>query len=443
MISCVVETFKLQMADDQNKEVETSIRCQLESLLQSPFHHSIYKVPEHMRKVKTECYQPSVVSIGPFYYENQSLKHTHELKLRHLKCFLEFDIYTNGNNAKSLGQYIDIVRRWEEKARSYYAEKITLSSNEFIEMLIVDATFIIFLFMWSCDKFLLGAHPMENKFDVLLQVHQDIFLEENQIPFFVLNNLYDEAFGEAYRDITFNDITRCFIGETFFPGREVARSIIGKEKLNKASNIKHLVDFLRICNLPTKLRHQLPNNNKNSNGDSSDEFPLTAKELKAAGVRFMASESKNVLDITFSKGVLYIPTLTIQDTTEAVLRSIVFFEQCHHFCDSYVIDYLFFLDALIHTQEDVQILVQSGIIKHWFGSNEEVAILFNKITKHLSMRNPGFYYAQVCQDLNEYPSMSWNKWKGVFKRDYFNYYSWSVLVLPILLALQVYTGFVK
>lgn len=307
------------------KDVETSIQRQLESMLKSPsYNQCIYKVPEHIRKVKRDCYQPSVVSVGPFYYKNRTLKSSKELKLRHLQCFLDFSSYTNGKNAKTLSQYINIIRGWENEARSYYAEKISLSSNEFIEMVLVDATFIIFLFMWSCDQFLLGTHPMETKFDVLLQVHQDVFLEENQLPFFILEGLYNEAFGAAYSNVSFRDVTCAFIGETFFPGREVARTI-GREKVRKISNIKHLVDFLRICCLPTKLRYQLP---KYENNLDCDEFPPTAKELKAKGVKFEASESKNLLDITFSNGVLYIPTLTIQDNTEAVLRSIVFYEHC-------------------------------------------------------------------------------------------------------------------
>ncbi|XP_021737825.1 UPF0481 protein At3g47200-like [Chenopodium quinoa] len=424
------------------KDVETSLRQQLGSLARSSSKHCIYRVPDHLLKVKRECYNPLVVSIGPLYYKNRTLKSSHELKLRHLKCFLEFCKYTNGNNnATSLGEFIDIIGECEEEARSYYAEKITLSSDEFVEMVMVDATFIIFLLIEFSDQFSLGPHPMENKYDVMLQVHQDLFLEENQLPFFILNHLYDVAFGEAYPNISFKDITCNFIGFSFFPGREVARSAIGKEKLMKVPKIMHLVDFLRTCCLPTKLRYQLP---EYTNGVDSDELPLTAKELKTLGVKFMASESKTLLDITFSKGVLHIPTLTIQDTTESTLRSIVFFEQCHHFCDSYVIDYLFFLDALIHTQEDVQILVQHGIIKHFFGSNDEVANLFNRITKNLSMRNPGFYYAQVCQDLNAYLiKTKKNKWKALMsKKDCFDY-PWSIMVVFILLALQVYSNFIN
>lgn len=418
------------MADDTN-DVEISIQRQLELLLlQSPSNHCIYRIPNHLRKIKRECYQPLFVSIGPYYYQNKTLKSSHELKLRHLQSFLSFNTRTNGANSKSLGHFIEIIRGYENEIRCYYAEKPSLSSNQFIEMVMVDAAFIIYFFMWSCPQFSLRTHPMNNKFDVMIQIQQDLFILENQLPFFVLNHLYDEAFGEAYPNLTFKDVTCAFIGETFFPGREASRTT-GRDRVKNTSNIKHLVDFLNICCLPSKLRYQLPI--KTENPLDSDEFPQTVKELKMIGVKFVAEGSENLLDITFSEGILRIPTLTLQDCTEAVVRNMSFFEQCYSFHDSYLVDYLFLLDALIQTPEDVQILVQHGIIKHWLGSNEEVAKFFNQITKNLTMRNPGFYYAQLSHDLNEFSGKK-KLGKPLLGRDYLNHHK-SIKFLTSLVPL--------
>ncbi|XP_021737855.1 putative UPF0481 protein At3g02645 [Chenopodium quinoa] len=195
-----------------------------------------------------------------------------------------------------------------------------------------------------------------------------------------------------------------------------------------------------VCCLPYKLRDQL------NLEVSHIVFPPSVKEIKAAGVKFIAIESESILDIEFSEGMLRIPTLVIQENTEAVLRSIVFFEQCHHYYNSYFIDYVFFLDALIDTSEDVRVLVQHGIIKHCLGSDEEVANLVNQITKCILIYNPNFYYADISRDLNAYTAMRWNKWKAILRRDYFNH-PWSIIsviylvFLLILTVLQVYTGF--
>ena len=339
-------------------------------------------------------------------------------------------------------------------------------------MMMVDSAFIICYIMFYSDRhFSLRMNPMEKKTAWMVKVEQDLFLEDNQLPFFVINKLYGIAFGRAYTDISFKDLTCNFISQTYIPGREAAR-IVGREKVSDASHIKHLVDFLRICCLPPErnlgnsivvdqnqeivITQQrmccLPPKHKNQNPDDldhsedSDQFPPSAKELKAAGIKFKATDGKNLLDIKYENGVLQIPTLTIQDTTESILRSLIFFEQCHHFSDSYFTDYVFFLDALIDTPEDVQILVQHGIIKHWLGSDDEVATMVNRMTRYITIYTPNFYYSQISRKLNQHAGTRWNKWRAILKRDYFNH-PWSVVsviylvLLLILTVLQVYTGF--
>lgn len=168
--------------------------------------HCVYKVPEHIRKVNRECYQPSVVSIGPIYHKKWSLKSSEDLKLRHLECFLELGIHKYGDRAYTLIQYIDIIRQWEGE------EKITLSSDEFVEMLLVDAAFIIHYIMLHSTQLSLPNDPMEKKIAWVVKVEQDLFLEDNQLPFFVLNKLY-EAFGRAdtHTHISFKDLTCRFL----------------------------------------------------------------------------------------------------------------------------------------------------------------------------------------------------------------------------------------
>ncbi|XP_010670868.2 UPF0481 protein At3g47200-like [Beta vulgaris subsp. vulgaris] len=422
---------------DHIVDVETSIQLELDSLVQYSSKHWIQKVPEYISKVKKQCYEPSIVSIGPLHYNNPTLKPFDETKLRSLQYFLE-----NANSDHSLAQYIDIIRGSEEKIRSYYTDKITLESDEFIKMVMVDSTFIIVFFMHCSHQFSLKPiHPMENKLGVVNQVKKDLLLGENQLPYFILQDLYDKAFGETCPKITFKNLTCDFLSFIYLPASEVVGKI-GREKIKNASNIKHLVDFYRICCLPTKHRDQLPENYRNS-----DKFPPTAKELKAAGVKFTASDGKNLLDIVFSDGVLHIPSVKIQNSTEAIVRNIMFFEQCFHSMDSYFVDYVLFLDTLIDTPEDVHILIEAKIIKNCLGSIDDMAAtFFNQATKHVALTSR-FYYANVGNDLNAHVSKRWNRYKAALRRDYFNH-PWSIMsliylmMLLILTVLQVYTGFV-
>lgn len=59
------------------------------------------------------------------------------------------------NAAYTLEHYINKIHVWEEKICECYSEKISIPSNEFIEMILVDAAFIIYLFMLSSSQFLL------------------------------------------------------------------------------------------------------------------------------------------------------------------------------------------------------------------------------------------------------------------------------------------------
>ena len=101
---------------------------------------------------------------------------------------------------------------------------------------------------------------------------------------------------------------------------------------------------------------------------------------------------------------------------------------------------------MIDTPEDVQILVQHGIIKHWLGSDDEVATMVNRMTRYITIYTPNFYYSQISRKLNQHAGTRWNKWRAILKRDYFNH-PWSVVsviylvLLLILTVLQVYTGF--
>uniref|UniRef100_A0A803MJS0 Uncharacterized protein n=2 Tax=Chenopodium quinoa TaxID=63459 RepID=A0A803MJS0_CHEQI len=132
---------------------------------------------------------------------------------------------------------------------------------------------------------------------------------------------------------------------------------------------------------------------------------------------------------------------------EGFIRNIIFYEQSHHYPNdnSYFADYVLFLDELIDTREDVQILVQHGIMENCVGSNDDVATIVNRLTKYISIRR-NFYYYDISQRLNAHANAQMNRWMAILRKDYFNH-PWSItsvvylVVILILTVLQVYTGF--
>jgi hypothetical protein len=91
-----------------------------------------------------------------------------------------------------------------------------------------------------------------------------------------------------------------------------------------------------------------------------------AKELEEAGVRFRARvKAKTFLDVSFhGGGVLEIPPLQLYDSSEALFRNLIAFEQTYLDTPGHVTSYAIFMDCLIKTPEDMipagtQLLQQS------------------------------------------------------------------------------------
>lgn len=415
---------------DLTKWVSNSISEALELLPVVSSYCCIYRVPENLRKVNEDAYRPLLVSIGPSYYGDPRLVAMHQQKLRYLQSFLQR--YTCYN----LDYYVQVIREWEVVARQCYVESLDttrLTSPQFIEMLLVDAAFLIELFLRNnFHEFIEENDRIFNKPRMMLEVTRDIRLEENQLPFFILKGLYDLVIqpSSQNKQVSFLDITYKFLTGK---NEAVPARIID-------ADVKHLVDILRLCYLPCSVRGQHPRTNPKF------EFASSVSELSEAGVKFVASPSENLLDIRFVKGVLEVPRFVVTDDTESLFRNIMVFEQCHYYFDSYIIDYFAFMDSLINTPKDVGILVQSGVIENWLGNNEEVANLFSNIFKQTRLKGSDFYYSGICKDLNAYAGTPWNRWKAILKHDYFNH-PWAAIsvvyaiVMLILTVLQVVTGF--
>ncbi|XP_021737861.1 UPF0481 protein At3g47200-like [Chenopodium quinoa] len=452
-----MENKPLEKPDQTNNAVATSMKIKLGSLpCVVSDNCCIYKVPEFILKGNEEFYQPSVMSIGPVYYKDENLETMQEVKWIYLDGFLK-----NPNNAcRSLEHYINFVteREWEIRG-SYQHQFNEISSNKFIEMIVLDAAFLVYYFMSRIPTFKnnysIHEPSIENKLQGLMPyLGKDLFLLENQLPFFVFKGICNMAFGYLNpRPFLF---TLEYMRKTFgIPGDKVIERIIDGEKITDESSIKHLVDLQRMScclslNIPLRdptqtnpLCNQL--NTNETVGDSvsykhkamswvrslsslcftkreNDEYDIihlryTAKKLKDCGVQFVPSESENPLEITFSKGKLKISKLDISDVTESLFRSLIYFEQCHYSKDSYFIDYIFFLDELVDTVEDVQVLIKSKIFNNYLGSDEDVIKLFTKIGKHLNLTCK-YYYSDTCRAVNKYASTCCYRWMAIFRRDY-------------------------
>jgi hypothetical protein len=171
----------------------------------------------------------------------------------------------------------------------------------------------------------------------------------------------------------------------------------------------------------------------------------TASQLHQSGVKFnlpedgklfKLPEDEKLCRIKFNKGSLEIPQLEIHDGTEILFRNLQAFEQCHHLSEeTFVSDYITFMNCLVRAPNDVEVLVQNEILKNMLSSNEAVSYLFHNLDKENIVTDR--FLLGVCKDLNSYCSKRRYKWKATLKQEYFKnpWTGISVIAATFLLIL--------
>ena len=79
------------------------------------------------------------------------------------------------------------------------------------------------------------------------------------------------------------------------------------------------------------------------------------------------------------QSILYLPSFVADNRSEYLFRNIMALEQLYYPSEAYLCNYMVLLDHLINTSEDVELLVEKGIIVNALGSYQEVANMVNKI----------------------------------------------------------------
>ena len=114
------------------KELETSVPEESESVC-------IYRVPSSMRLVDPSAYEPSLISIGLYHYKARRLRETEKLKAKFFRRLFD----PNGSNGFKLDMAMSSLERLEDKIRNCYIDEIKLSRDEFLKMMLIDASFIV------------------------------------------------------------------------------------------------------------------------------------------------------------------------------------------------------------------------------------------------------------------------------------------------------------
>ncbi|CDO99345.1 unnamed protein product [Coffea canephora] len=362
---------------------------------------SIFKIHGQLRSENEEAYEPQVVSIGPYHRGKPKLKEMEKHKLRYFNELLR-------RRCESFVKYIIALADLQDQARRCYAEEINLSNDDFVEMLCLDGCFVIeFLRKWRYPELRLENDPIFQMLWLCYATKTDLILFENQLPFFVLLQLFDmtKSPGEEENLIDLA-IHLCLVGNLPNPG------------LNSHSEIFEPYNAVHLLGLVHKILSasfsETLSSTMNSNRRDSIWFIKSAGELRQSGIKFEKAADESV----FRNLIAY----------EEYMSNPIETWKC-------ISDYIIFIDSLIDSPSDVETLRRHDIIENALGSDEALSTMFNKLSKHVFVGAGGrFSYTKIFDDVDKYSRKRWHIWRAHLVRKYFNN-PWSFIAFLAACAL--------
>ncbi|KAF8035397.1 hypothetical protein BT93_C1430 [Corymbia citriodora subsp. variegata] len=373
---------------------------------------SIYRFPCYLKNGEDKAWVPQIVSLGPYHHGGKHLHHMERHKWLCLQHILE-------RSCQGIGLYLDLVKKVERKARACYEGRISMSSDEFVEMIVLNGCFVIEMLQGFAEGFeKLGYPPSDPVFSKqrgsILQIQQDMIMLKNQIPLFILNRLLDLQLRNSNQKECVAKLAIQF----FFP---LMPTFYMDFNPLYDHGMVHCLEVLRNCLVrlgPKRRMTRLRSFNHK-------RFTRCLTELREAGIKIMKNNAR-LGDIEFKDGILKIPPLEIHKWTRSLFLNLIAFEQSHFDCSKYITSYVIFMHHLINSPEDVRYLRNHGIIYHYLESDAQVAEFFIWLCQELSL------------DARDNCLQDWNAWVAILKNKYFDN-PWSIISLIAAFALLVLT----
>ncbi|XWS10433.1 hypothetical protein CRYUN_Cryun39dG0077300 [Craigia yunnanensis] len=376
-----------------------------------------------------EFQEPQLASIGPY----------HKGKILPLEkykySFLEKFMSRTRNQGKDLCFYVRHMMTLEWRIRRCYTEDFPMSSAEFVEMILVDGCFIMEVLRHRdrSEESEDGFFPIEPwQIPILVQ---DLLILENQIPFFVLEKLFDLSESEEgtatvslptralkFFDLAFprsmdfscksnhleaNHLLDLFL-ESIRPSNpstisnslhlflntvQLKMMVIPKSvySILKKTNTRNQAGVSKIAEDQDQPLRPLPNINPKLKDICPDRSPnhsppsvhliKRVMELRTSDIEFRPRRADKFADINFKNGVLAIPPVTINDLFLTILINCVAFEQRSKRSSKDLTAYVSFTCRLIRHPTDVEVLCSNGIISRFSHNDEKVAVFTIALVK--------------------------------------------------------------
>ncbi|KAH0983457.1 hypothetical protein GBA52_010634 [Prunus armeniaca] len=376
----------------ENKILASSIQAKLHQQSPSRADHCIFRISHVLLKDKEEVYVPHLLSIGPFQRGLQ-FQAMEVIKSWYLHCLLK----RKPTPTTVLEDFVGAIRDMEQDCRDCYEENIDLTSDEFVEMMVVDGCFIIELFR----KFS-PLVPIEDDDPVFHRpwMHpiliNDLLLLENQLPWKVIDCLFNlTRESNAPENYSLSELAL-----KYFEGYTLGM----RQQVDEALKDKHLLDLVKNSLLPSRAQLEFEFE-MHLDRTFSLRMP-SVTELVESGVLFKRVSGRDMFNITFEDGVMRIPPITVHKNGESLFRNLVAYEQCE--TASIITSYAALLEQLITSDKDVEYLAGRGIIENVLG--HDISLIFTSLSNDVRPRN--CCYWRLYRDVNDHCESVWNRYKA-------------------------------
>uniref|UniRef100_A0ACD5ZPD4 Uncharacterized protein n=1 Tax=Avena sativa TaxID=4498 RepID=A0ACD5ZPD4_AVESA len=453
--------------------------------------HRLSRVPMHLRDNNSKDYTPGFVAIGPFH-KDVRLRAAEPLKVTYLKSLVSRGHPDRAQHLAVIEDYVRVVAAHEKEARAMYVgeEVAGITSDDFIQMMVLDGCFIIEHLVnvaMGREEPSLHATPFGPS-----QLSIDLILAENQMPFFILVDLIActklpvfDSCGHTPSVLLVKLVLFYLAGEK---GRDMSEALPDADGVDHILHLLHaMITTARTCWRPPPrvlqggwaqeamrllprlpylfwvalLRLILPEGARRRR--AGDDYVPSASDMKRMGVQLKkarAGPGMPVVGIASVTGPvplavkavtvnennkLQLPQLRLEFGTAPLLLNLMAFEQSSRVVAHDVSAYVAFMAKLVRSAEDARVLVEADVVQQLRNeSMEDVASFFRVLgaasgseATHMLFRS---YLTMTLELLREWSS----GWVDV-ERNYFTFLAELLalvtFVSSVATILQTYAAF--
>ncbi|KAG1371331.1 UPF0481 protein [Cocos nucifera] len=394
---------------------------------------AIYRVPGNTRLHDKKAYEPVIVPIGPYHHVHKRLAFR-EMEAHKPDCisYLLSLAPNEGEEEELKTKCFAKLKELECRARSCYSEDTRLMEGEhFLEVLMRDGCFIIYLLLSQPEKsddkeqadksikFRENARKQRRPLidrQKLNEVKLDLLKMENQIPFFVVQALFD-----LIQPLDMPPSSLIDLALKFFDDLHLCK--LKKMPAPSTVEVHHLLHLLYLSVTYVAYDQMMGADGWDpedpSSGTNGPTWIPSATELLESGVKFRVKKNaSSIMDVTFHNGLLEMPKLHIYNSTTPIICNLIAFEHYVPNTGSYVTSYVAFVNCLMHGEEDVRLLHLNGVVMNNMSTDKRVAEFFRRICPQGPIASSQNYLHDLFVKVTDHHSRKKNRWMAEARRNY-------------------------